>query len=311
MSEARQIILHHYPTSPFAEKIRLIFGSKRLHWTSVLIPSVMPKPDVIALTGGYRKTPILQLGADIYCDTALIADVIDALAPEPALYPPGVAAASRTLAQWADSILFWTAIPYTLQPAGLAHMFSGVPPEAIKAFVEDRKSFRANIPRMRGPESHAALTLYLTRLEEMIGAQDFFFGARPSIGDFSVYQNLWFISRGGPQASILDGFRRLQAFRERMQAFGHGTYDALDGAAAVAIARAATPAAAAVSADFHGIALGEKVVVAATDTGTEPIAGALYAATPERISIVREDPRAGTVAVHFPRLGFELQPALQ
>ena len=47
-----QLILHHYPNSPFSEKIRLILGFKSLHWTSVHIPAVMPKPDVVALTGG-------------------------------------------------------------------------------------------------------------------------------------------------------------------------------------------------------------------------------------------------------------------
>src|ERR1700729_3493180 len=119
-----ELILHHYAMSPFSEKIRLIMGFKRLAWRGVSIPNVMPKPDVIALTGGYRKTPILQIGADIYCDTSLIAEVVEAMAPSPTLYPKAAAAASRTLAQWADSTLFWTAVAYTLQPAGLAHMFA-------------------------------------------------------------------------------------------------------------------------------------------------------------------------------------------
>ena len=127
-----QVILHHYPMSPFAEKIRLILGFKGLNWSSVIIPNIMPKPDLVALTGGYRKTPVLQIGADIYCDTALIADVLEERAPSPTLYPSGVASASRILAQWADSTLFWTAIPFAMQPAGLAHMFEGVPPETIK-----------------------------------------------------------------------------------------------------------------------------------------------------------------------------------
>jgi hypothetical protein len=92
-----------------------------------------------------------------------------------------------------------------------------------------------------------------------------------------------------------------------MHAYGHGSHDELDSAAAVALAREATPAASAgISADTHGIAKGEKVVIAATDTGVDPIEGRLYAASRERISITREDPRAGRVAVHFPRLGFEL-----
>jgi hypothetical protein len=47
------LILHHYPTSPFSEKIRLIFGYKKLAWKSVIIPRMMPKPDLVALTGGY------------------------------------------------------------------------------------------------------------------------------------------------------------------------------------------------------------------------------------------------------------------
>jgi glutathione S-transferase len=300
--------LHHYPNSPFAEKIRLILGYKALPWTSVHIPAVMPKPDVVALTGGYRKTPILQIGADVYCDTALIADVIEAIAPSPTLYPQGSAAASRTLAQWADSTLFWTAVPYTLQPAGLAHMFSGASPEVVKAFGEDRNAFRANMPRMRGPEARAALHLYLERFEEMLGDQNFFCGVQPTIADFSIYHCLWFVVRGGPTARIVEPFRRIEAWRGRMHAFGHGSHDELDSRAAVTVAHEATPAASAgISADTHGIALGEKVVIAATDTGVDPIEGDLYAVTSDRISIVREDPRAGRVAVHFPRLGFELR----
>jgi len=304
----QQLILHHYPSSPFAEKIRLILGFKGLHWSSVIIPNVMPKPDVIALTGGYRKTPILQIGADIYCDTALIADVLEAEAPQPSLYPTGIAAASRILAQWADSTLFWTMIPFTLQPAGAAHMFAGVPPESVKAFNDDRAVFRANMPRMRTADATAAFSLYLERLAEMLGKQHFFFGSAASIADFSIYHNLWFVVRGGPVAQILDSFPNLQAWRERMGAFGHATSEALESGAAIAIARDAVAVTSANSPlDTHAIALGERVTVAATDTGVDPIEGTLTAASRDRISIMREDPRAGKVAVHFPRLGFEMR----
>jgi glutathione S-transferase len=304
----KQLILHHYPNSPFAEKIRLIMGFKGLHWSSVIIPNMMPKPDVIALTGGYRKTPVLQIGADIYCDTALIADVIEAQAPLPSLYPSAVAAASRTLAQWADSTLFWTMIPYTMQPAGIAHMFNGVPPQALQAFNEDRKVFRANMPRMRTAEAYATFSLYLERLEAMAGKHDFFCGAAASIADFSIYHNLWFVLRGGPMGKILEPFRALDTWRERMRAFGHGTFDKLESGAAISIAHDAGAGPSSGSDfDAHGIAAGETVIVAATDTGVDPVEGILYSATKDRISIMREDPRAGKVVVHFPRIGFELR----
>jgi glutathione S-transferase len=270
----------------------------------------MPKPDLIALTGGYRKTPVMQIGADVYCDTALIADVLEALMPSPPLYPPAVASASRTLAQWADSTLFWTTIPYTLQPEGLAHVFAGVPPEALKAFSEDRNRFRANIPRMRAPEAQAAFTLYLERLRDMLGTQPFFFGNAPSIADFSLYHNLWFVMRGGPMVRILEPFPTLGAFCDRMAAFGHGTAEKLGSLDALRIAKESTPAASAGSSgDTHGIALGEKVVIAATDTGVDPVEGTLYAVTKDRLSIARTDPRAGDVVVHFPRIGFEMRPS--
>ena len=303
----QQLILHHYPMSPFAEKIRLIFGFKNLHWSSVLIPNIMPKPDLTALTGGYRKTPVLQIGADIYCDTALIADVLEEHSPHPTLYPAGIAGASRILAQWADSTLFWTAIPYTMQPEGLAKLFEGVPPEAIKAFGDDRNVFRANMPRMRPGDAIAGFRLYLERLEETLGKQAYFFGAAPSIADFSIYHCLWFVTRGGPVAKIFDSFPALQSWRERIAAFGHATHEKLDSAAAIEAAHAATPVKSLGNVDTQGIAIGDRVVVAATDTGTDPVEGSLYGASKNRVSIARQDARAGTVVVHFPRLGFELR----
>jgi glutathione S-transferase len=303
----QQLILHHYPMSPFAEKIRLILGFKGLRWSSVLIPNIMPKPDVTALTGGYRKTPVLQIGADIYCDTALIADVLEERAPKPTLYPGGIAGAARILAQWADSTLFWTAIPYTMQPAGLAHMFDGTPPDAVKAFADDRAVFRASIPRMRPGDAIGAFALHLDRLEQTLGAQDFFFGSAATLADFSIFHCLWFVARGGPVAKILDSYPALRSWRERIAAFGHGTHDKLDSGAAIAVARDSIAEKSTGNADTHGLAISDRVVVAATDTGIDPIEGVLYGTTRDRVSISREDPRAGKVVVHFPRLGFELR----
>ncbi|HEX3602767.1 MAG TPA: glutathione S-transferase family protein [Steroidobacteraceae bacterium] len=303
----QQIILHHYPMSPFAEKIRLILGFKGLRWSSVLIPNIMPKPDVTALTGGYRKTPVLQIGADIYCDTALIADVIEECTPQPTLFPGGIAGAARLLAQWADSTLFWTAIPYTMQPAGLAHVFEGAPPETIKAFSDDRSIFRASIPRMRPGDAIGALPLYLERLEQTLGAQNFFFGSAATLADFSIFHCLWFVERGGPPAKLLDHYPALRSWRARMAAFGHGSHERLDSGAAIAVAHDSTAQKSMGNIDTHGLAIGDRVVIAATDTGVDPIEGVLYGAARDRISIAREDPRAGKVVVHFPRLGFELR----
>ena len=303
-------ILHHYPNSPFAEKARLMLGFKGLEWNSVQIPTVMPKPDVLALTGGYRRTPIMQIGADIYCDTALIARQLERLKPEPSLFPAASAGLAPIVAQWADWTLFWAAVPYTLQPAGLAHVFSGMPPEAVKAFAEDRAAFRKPVPLMRPAEAIQNLTTYLGYLEMLLGDdRRHVLGASVSIADFSVYHCLWFVSRGGPLASILDGYPRLRSWFERMKQIGHGVSDQMDSKAAVQLAANCKPAPVS-PAEFietHRLAFGAAVTVAAADYGTDPVAGELIISRSDEIGVRRTDSRAGTVVVHFPRVGFEIR----
>jgi len=161
-------ILHHYPNSPFAEKVRLILGHKRLAWKSVFIPMVMPKPDLTALTGGYRKTPVLQIGADIYCDTTLICDVLEQLAPAPALYPEATEGAARIVAQWADSALFTAAMAWNFQPAGVAQVFAGASEDVVKTFVADRTAMRGGAPRMAASDAAATYKAYLQRIASML-----------------------------------------------------------------------------------------------------------------------------------------------
>jgi len=181
------LILHHYPTSPFSEKVRLVLGLKKMRWQSVFVPAIMPKPDVVALTGGYRRTPFMQIGADIYCDSALMCRVIDRLQPTPPLYPAESAGIAEIVAQWADSSLFWTAVPYTMQPAGIAHLFAGAPAEALRAFGADRAAMSPNLRRAPLADAAAALSAYFARLEAMFGGgQSFLLGESPSIADFAA-----------------------------------------------------------------------------------------------------------------------------
>jgi glutathione S-transferase len=62
------IILRHYDTSPYAEKVRTGLGLKGLACASVELPVIMPKQNLTALTGGYCKTPVLQIGASPFGD---------------------------------------------------------------------------------------------------------------------------------------------------------------------------------------------------------------------------------------------------
>jgi len=307
------LILHHYAASPFSEKTRLLLGHKKLAWKSVIIPPVMPKPDLVALTGGYRRTPVLQIGADVYCDTALIADVLEHLQPEPALYPEPEKGLSRILAQWADSQLFWAAMGYSLQPKGAAEVFATLPPEAAKAFGEDRaKMSSGNMARLRPGDAAAALKSYLRRLSDMLDDKPCLLGEQPCIADFSAYHGLWYASRVHAVKGILDLAPAVTDWMDRLKAIGHGPFEKIGAADAIAAAKAATPHTVLTDSTFqdeHGIALGSAVTIRAESFGLEETAGTLVAATRTHYTLARESDATGPVHVHFPRIGYVLKKA--
>jgi glutathione S-transferase len=180
------LYFHHYANSPFAEKIRRILAYKQLPWLSVLQPPMMPKPDLVALTGGYRRIPVMQIGADIICDTALICEVLETLKPTPSIFAQPNAAAARTIAGWADSTLFSVAMAFNFGPKGASAFFAKMPAEFANAFIEDRKAMRLGAARMHPADATSAYRVYLARVNDMT-ANGFACGAEPSIADFAIY----------------------------------------------------------------------------------------------------------------------------
>ena len=310
MTEPAQLpILHHYPVSPFAEKARLMLGFKRLAWKSVLIPLIMPKPDVVALTGGYRRTPILQVGADVYCDTALIARVLEELAPAPSFFPQGDTYAVRAAAQFADSTLFLNTVPVAFQP-GMGMMkifFKDAAPEYLAAFGKDRSAYRGATRRGPAHECKANLADLLGTIEAQL-AGPFLFGADPCYADFSLYHALWPLWLPEDLRPMLAPYPRTLAFMERMTAFGHGKSSEISSGDAIQIAKSSTPGPVKnpVALETNGSGLGAQACVMPVDTGLDPVTGELVTASADRIVIRRTDPRAGTVHVHFPRFGYQL-----
>ncbi|MCH2340828.1 glutathione S-transferase family protein [Pseudomonas sp. NPDC047963] len=307
-----EVILHHYPTSPFAEKARLMLGFKQLSWRSVQIPPVMPKPDLTALTGGYRRTPVLQIGADIYCDTALIARRLEAEKATPALFPEGQEFVAATLAQWADSVLFLHAVSLVFQPESMAMRFAQVPKAFIEAFSKDRAALFSSGSAARVPLEQAKnhWPVLMARLQQQLarGNGEFLLGSAPCVADFSVAHCLWFLKGTPVTAPLIDAYPDVAAWLGKVLAVGHGSLSELSAEDAVAIAREATPA------DLpdepfsepNGFEAGQVVTISAVDYGTDPVEGELIFAGVEELILRREDERAGVVHAHFPRMGYRI-----
>jgi glutathione S-transferase len=292
------LVLHHYEMSPYAEKIRLALGRKGLAWRSVQTPMVLPKPDHTELTGGYRRVPVLQIGADVYCDTHCIARVLDRVAPSPPLAPPGLETQVHAVSRWAETT-FMMAI---LALFGIGGVF---PDE----FVEDRRKTmvppgmdldRAGVIL---PTKLLQIRANLDRLEQMLAdGRRFLFGGEPTLADLSAFHPLLALGMHERTAALLEPLRRVPGWMERVRAIGHGTRSELTAADAVAIARDATPARFAGEPVLpDGMALGQPVVVLADEYGSGTVAGKLAASDLHEIAVLRETKRAGEVVVHFPR----------
>jgi glutathione S-transferase len=308
------IYFHHYQTSPFAEKVRRILAYKNLSWSSVLQPPIMPKPELVALTGGYRRIPVLQIGADIICDTLLICDALEMLAPNPSLYPKEIDGVARTVASWMDGSLFTIAMAFNFGPKGAAAFFSKLPPDFASAFIEDRKAMRMGGARMSPTDATGAYKIALARLNDMVATstQGFVCGASPSIADFSAYHSLWFTKNIPEIAGLLNDYPNIVAWMARVASLGNSSTAIAHNSStgeALAVAKAGSKPFFVDEeyVDEHGIALGEKVSVVAESFGPEVTIGKLIAATKTRYTLERHDALCGTVRVHFPRLGFVLK----
>lgn len=302
------IILHHYNPSPFAHKARLMMGLKGLAWKSVIIPMVMPKPDLMPLTGGYRKTPVMQIGANIYLDTGLIAAELERRKPDPTLFPWGGEGMAAALAGWADASLFGPAGNY-----GLAMIADKLDP----AFFADRAAMRGQQPpdieklKAAAPRLKTQAELQIRIVESMLAdGRSFLLGDRPGAADLSVYHPLWMVANSGRRAAaLLEPFAATRAWMERVEAIGQGERTEMEATEALAIAQAAEPEIPTSDASDEGAPTpGTRVSLQPEDRTSEPVEGEVVAVRENEIAIRRSDPRVGTVVVHAPRRGFSIRP---
>ena len=297
------ILFHQYDSSPFSEKVRVCLGIKGLDWGAVDEPVIMPKPELVLLTGGYRRIPVLQIGADIYCDSQLIVRELERRWPSPTLFPGGDAGLGHATALWTDRTVFMAAV---------AIIFGGLGDQVPAAFIEDRKALSGrsfDIAGMRAAAPHMTLQLraHAAMLSEQLSdGRAFLTGDRPGLTDANAYYNLWFIrSAYPPAATTFESLPHLPDWLERVRAIGHGQRSEVTRAEALLVAREAEPAAIVAQPNPDPL-IGQQVAVSADDYGCDPVRGTLVGASEHQLSVRRTDPELGQLVVHFPRIGFAI-----
>jgi glutathione S-transferase len=301
------VVLHHFDQSPFSEKIRIIFGFKQLAWRSVRISRVMPRPNLMPLTGGYRRTPTMQIGADIYCDTQIIIRELEARFPTPTLFPGGHAGVPWALGMWTDRSFFQNTVNL---------VFGTLADKVPQDFIEDRgrlrgakfdvEAMQAAIPQMRDQ-----FRAHVGWIEAQLGDSREWLLGELSLADINAYMNVWYTRVHLSNVDeMLARFPRTLAWERRLQAIGHGSRTEMSSDEALDIAARASPQTPTLGDpdDPNGRQPGDRVSVVPDDYGKVEVRGEIVSLSAQHIAIRRHDDRIGEIVVHFPRAGFAVIP---
>ena len=315
MANAQSIILHHFDRSPFSEKIRLALRMKNLAWAGVEIPSIMPKPDLIPLTGGYRRTPVMQIGADIYCDTQIMLPELERRFQIPSLNLPGHEGLARMVGAWVDGKWFQTSVGV---------IFGAVGDQMPKAFIDDRskmsgRPFDVDAMKAAAPMLRDQWRSQLMWIEERLeggrhaGTGDWLVGTKPGMVDVHAYMNPWFVEKNIPDflAECFESAPLTASWYKRLKDFKGQAPEELSGAEALDIAFDAAPRLkpASTANDLRDFQPGDRVAVAPDDYAKDWVEGDLVIANAERVIIARHHNKADNIHVHFPRVGYLLRRA--
>jgi glutathione S-transferase len=303
MSQPDAVILHQYDLSPFSEKIRKLFAHKSAPWHAVTQSMWLPRPHLTPMTGAYRRIPVLQIGADLYCDTRLIARKIDELFPEPPLYPKGLEAAADCITQWADRHMFAAAVPQVFTALGAM-----LPPQ----LMEDRRRMRPDLdPAVLAamvPDLKNELRVFTASLDRTLVQGGFLLGETFSVADAAVYHVLWFVRNAPDAGAILAHFPGVQRWLGIVDGMGQGKRHDMTPEAALAIAKAAEPTTkrAPDAGDPNGLLPGARVAISSDDLPQDRVEGDVLALDVDEVVIVRHDSGCGAIALHFPRAGYRI-----
>jgi glutathione S-transferase len=309
MTVTPPIILHHFEKSPFSEKVRVVFGLKNIEWTSVLISRIMPRPDLMPLTGGYRRTPVMQIGADIFCDTQSILRELERRFPEPTLFPNGYQGVASATAMWTDRSFFQNTVNL---------VFGSLADQVPQDFIADREKLRGakfDVAAMTSaiPQMRDQFRAHVQWIEaQLADGRTWMCGDMASLCDVNAYMNIWYVRAHLPNAAeMLAEFGKTREWEARLRKVGHGRSHEISSSAALDIAASATPQTAELPDpnDPNGRKPGDRVDVMPDDYGKVKVSGEIVALSSQHIAIRRRDARAGEVVVHFPRAGFLVLPA--
>ncbi|KAK4514195.1 Homeodomain-like protein [Mucor velutinosus] len=315
----QDVILHWYPESPFSQKVAWVLNYKKIDYKVVLIDRCEPRPLRRPLDGGYRKTPILQIGNHVYCDTKAIFLAIEKYFPENSLYPklttnPDVSseAVARGLTVWMDNTLFFNVV-------------SQIPLKALdETFIKDRNDlvggrFNVDVMAAAAPFMKATLKAEFSVAESILGDKTWVLDTEtPSLVDFSLSMLTFFCLNLVGEKWVQTNLKSIYEHMARVMSTS--SWDATESRLklteeeAVEVLKRHESDTLAEGFEIHSsilpIELGQLVSVTPLDTGKIPVTGTLIRSTVDETVISYKNTEHNTTSIiHFPTIGFIVVPA--
>lgn len=300
------LILHHYQLSPFSQKIRSLLGYYGLDWQSLTTAPMPPRKTLAQLACGYRRVPVAQIGADIFCDSQIIASEVIRLARGDKAVLASEESSDHDYIAELDSERFLTVLAAISPVPLLRNLLNHYSVGDIVRLFGDRVSLarQACLPLPVPGRAARALRNHFADLERRLNAQAFLAGDSPGVVDFSAYHSLWFycVMSARPLPA---GYVALRRWYESIGAFGEGRRREIAGEEAFAMAQASQPRPLPANQISHSL-LGQSVSIAPEDYAREPVAGKLVACTASRWIVRVDSDELGLLHLHLPKRGYAI-----
>ena len=306
MSESQTPILYHYLASPYSEKLRLALGVTGIQWGSVIVPAQPPRPSLDIFLSGYRRIPVLQIGAHFYCDSALAFDALAGVSDR--LKPAGpLSKADELLRRHAEDRIFFAVIAAASPISVLRLLAQDLGLFGVFRFLKDRSGMMkgSTVEKLSQRAAARLVEDFVMQLNGLLKQDQFLGGAHAGYLDLCCYHPLWMASVINRETlSALSPL--VQAWMRRIAALGHGRsvlvserqiYDRVTGDRFQ---------------DFVGelsgaFARDSLVSVRPTDYARDSTEGHLVFMDEHQCVIKRNLPSGDAVFLHFPISGFEVR----
>ncbi len=295
-------ILYHYAMSPYSEKLRLAMGLSNQTWVSVVVPAQPPRSSLDDLLGGYRRIPVLQIGAQFYCDSKLSFEALAGVGSDAC----ALNVDDEALRRWAEEDIFFAVIAAAPPLKVLKYLLGQLGLSGMARFIRDRSRMMrdATVVVKASTAAIASIQDYVSHLARVLAERPALSGVRPGYLDLCCYHPLWMALEINPSVAA-SWPSRVQEWVRQVDKLAYG--------ASVSGSRASS--AEAIMSDhveiFGDVSLpyhyGETVAVAPIDYARDETIGELLVLSEDRIVIRRRVESGHPIYLHFPRQGFEVK----